>query len=83
MIIMGKKKHTIVRSEEDISPLDRRIINVMCHKCPFYAENQEYWEKEYECAAYKLARQMIIEDAFSLDQIGDILINEMKKQDKV
>ena len=77
------KKHTIVRSEEDISPLDRKIIDKMCHKCPFYAENQEYWEREYECGAYKLVRELLIEDVMDLDQIGNVLVNEMKKEDRV
>jgi hypothetical protein len=80
---MTNKKHTIVRKEEDISPLDRQIINIMCHKCPFYAKDQEYWEREYECGAYKLVRQMIIEKLFSTIQIEDILINKMNKVDKV
>ncbi|MBN1802668.1 MAG: hypothetical protein JW891_14245 [Candidatus Lokiarchaeota archaeon] len=65
------KKHEIIRTEEDISPLNRQIINSVCHKCNFYAENQEYWEKEYECGAYKLIRQLILEKKLSIDDIED------------
>ena len=66
------KKHEILRTEEDISPLNRQIINAVCHKCNFYAEGQEYWEKEYECAAYKFIRQMVIDKKITIDQIEDI-----------
>ncbi len=65
-------KHEIIRSEEDISPLNRQIINAVCHKCNFYAENQEYWEKEYECGAYKLVRQLIMDKKISIDEIEEI-----------
>ena len=68
---MGKK-HEILRTEEDISPLNRQIINAVCHKCNFYAEDQEYWEKEYECAAYKFIRQMVKENKITIDQIEDL-----------
>ncbi|TXT66473.1 MAG: hypothetical protein BAJALOKI3v1_30132 [Promethearchaeota archaeon] len=68
---MGKK-HKILRTEEDISPLNRELINTVCHKCNFYAEDQEYWEKEYECGAYKLVRQMVEEDLITIEQIEDI-----------
>jgi len=80
---MARKKHTIIRSEEDISHLDRQVINIVCQKCPFYVQGQEFWEKEYECGAYKLVRQMIFENVISLDEINDILINKMKKVDRV
>ena len=66
------KKHEILRTEEDISPLNRQIINAVCHKCNFYGEDQEYWEKEYECAAYKFIRQMVKEKKINIDQIEDI-----------
>lgn len=79
---MTKKKHELVRSEGDISPLDRSIIEVMCHKCPFYAENQEYWEKEYECGAYKLVRQMVHEQYVDMAGLNDILVNQLHKVDK-
>ena len=68
---MGKK-HEILRTEEDISPLNRQIINAVCHKCNFYAEDQEYWEKEYECAAYKFIRQLVKENKITIDQIEDL-----------
>ncbi|MBD3212597.1 MAG: hypothetical protein GF311_08310 [Candidatus Lokiarchaeota archaeon] len=68
---MGKK-HKILRTEEDISPLNRELINAVCHKCNFYAEDQEYWEKEYECGAYKLVRQMVEENLIKIEQIEDI-----------
>ena len=66
------KKHEILRTEEDISPLNRKLINAVCHKCNFYAEDQEYWEKEYECGAYKFIRQMIEENRITFEQIEDI-----------
>ena len=53
----GPKEHTILRTEEDISPMNRKLIDHVCHKCNFYGENQEYWESEYECAAYKFIRK--------------------------
>lgn len=68
---MGKE-HEIIRTEEDISTLDRKIINAVCHNCNFYAEDQEYWEKEYECGAYKLVRQMIKDDIINLEEIEDL-----------
>ena len=55
----GPKKHTILRTEEDISPMNRQLINHVCHKCNFYGEEQEYWESEYECAAYKFIRKLV------------------------
>ena len=67
-----EKKHEILRTEDDISPLNRQIINAVCHNCNFYAEGQEYWEKEYECAAYKFIRQLIEENRITFDQIKDI-----------
>lgn len=66
------KKHTILRSEEDISPLNRKLINAVCHKCNFYAEEQEYWEKEYECGAYKLVRRMVEDGILTFDQIEEL-----------
>ncbi len=63
------KKHKILRTEKDITPLNRKIINAVCHKCNFYAEDQEYWESEYECGAYKLIRQMIKDGVTSIDKI--------------
>ncbi|MFX1239030.1 MAG: hypothetical protein ACFFAS_09375 [Promethearchaeota archaeon] len=65
-------KHEIIRTEEDISPLNRQIINAVCHKCNFYAENQEYWEKEYECGAYKLVRQLIVDKIIDIDKIEEV-----------
>ncbi|MBD3255020.1 MAG: hypothetical protein GF383_07995 [Candidatus Lokiarchaeota archaeon] len=66
------KNHEILRTEEDISPLNRKLINAVCHKCNFYAEDQEYWEREYECAAYKFVRQLIEENKISFEEIEDI-----------
>ena len=66
------KKHEIIRSEEDISPLNRQLINVVCHKCNFYAEDQEYWEKEYECGAYKFIRQLVEDKIITIDRIEEI-----------
>lgn len=66
------KKHEILRSEEDISPLNRELINRVCHKCNFYAEDQEYWEREYECGAYKFIRQLVENKAITLDEIEEI-----------
>ncbi|TFG07096.1 MAG: hypothetical protein EU539_05925 [Promethearchaeota archaeon] len=65
------KKHEILRTEDDISPLNRKLINAVCHKCNFYAKDQEYWEREYECGAYKLIRQMVEEKKLTFDQIED------------
>jgi len=66
------KKHKILRTEEDITPLNRQMINVVCHKCNFYAEEQEYWEREYECGAYKLVRKMIEEKLITFEQIEEL-----------
>jgi len=66
------KKHKILRTEDDISPLDRQIINVVCQKCNFYAEDQEYWEKEYECGAYKFIRQLLEDKAITIEEIEDL-----------
>lgn len=66
------KKHKILRTEADISPLNRKIINAVCHKCNFYAEEQEYWEREYECGAYKLVRQMIEDNLITFEQIEEL-----------
>ena len=64
-----EKKHTIIRSEKDISPLNRELINRVCHKCNFYAKDQEYWEKEYECGAYKFIRKLVEDGTITLDEI--------------
>jgi len=66
------KKHQILRTEADISPLNRELINRVCHKCNFYAEDQEYWEREYECGAYKFVRQLVEDKIISLDEIDEI-----------
>ena len=69
---MAKKQHEILRTEEDITPLNRELINRVCHKCNFYHEDQEYWEREYECSAYKFIRQLVEDKIISLDQIVEI-----------
>ena len=69
------KKHEILRSEEDISSLNRELINRVCHKCNFYAEDQEYWEREYECGAYKFIRKLVEDKTITLDEIEDIFKN--------
>ena len=69
------KKHEILRSEEEISALNRELINRVCHKCNFYAEDQEYWEREYECGAYKFIRQLVENKTITLDEIEDIFKN--------
>ena len=66
------KNHEIIRTEADISPLNRELINRVCKKCNFYAENQEYWEKEYECGAYKFIRQLVEDGAINLDEIENL-----------
>ncbi len=66
------KKHEIIRTEDDISQLDRQIINAVCQKCNFYAEDQEYWEKEYECGAYKFIRQLLEDKVIIIDEIEDV-----------
>jgi len=66
------KEHEILRTEADISPLNRQLINSVCHKCNFYHEDQEYWEREYECAAYKFIRQLVEENKLTIDQIEDL-----------
>ncbi len=72
MCIKMGKKHEIIRTEKAITPLDREIINAVCHKCNFYAKDQEYWEKEYECGAYKLIRQMLENKQITVDEIEKI-----------
>ena len=69
------KKHEILRSEEEISALNRELINRVCHKCNFYVEDQEYWEREYECGAYKFIRQLVENKTITLDEIEDIFKN--------
>ncbi len=69
---MAKKEHVLLRTEADITPLNRELINRVCHKCNFYHEDQEYWETEYECSAYKFIRQLIEEKTITLDQIDEI-----------
>ncbi|MBY9007809.1 MAG: hypothetical protein KGD63_13790 [Candidatus Lokiarchaeota archaeon] len=69
------KEHEIIRTEDDISPLNRQLIDVVCHKCNFYHEDQEYWEKEYECAAYKFIRELYQTKQITLDKIEEILNN--------
>ncbi len=71
---MVEKKHVYLRTENDISPLNKQLINRVCHKCNFYKEDQEYWEKEYECAAYKFIRQLVEEKLITLDQIEEIFM---------
>lgn len=66
------KKHKAIRTEDDISPLNRQLIDALCHKCNFYAEGQEYWEKEYECGAYKFIRQLLQDKKITIDEIEDL-----------
>jgi len=69
---MAKKKHVIIRTEDDITALNRELINRVCKKCNFYADEQEYWEKEYECGAYKFIRKLVEDKAITLDEIETI-----------
>jgi hypothetical protein len=72
---MTNKKHKIIRSEEDISSLNRELIDRVCKNCNFYADDQEYWEKEYECGAYKFIRQLVEEKKITLDEIPELFKN--------
>ena len=69
---MNEKKHEIIRTEDDITPINRELINRVCHKCNFYAVEQEYWEREYECGAYKFVRQLLEDKVITLDEIEEI-----------
>jgi len=66
------KKHVIIRKEEDITPLNRELIERVCKKCNFYADEQEYWEKEYECGAYKFIRKLVTDGTIEMDEIDSI-----------
>jgi len=66
------KKKKIIRTEKEITPLDRQIINNVCHKCNFYHEEQEYYEEEYECIAYELIRYILKEKMVTQDKINDL-----------
>jgi len=69
----GPKNHIILRTEDDISPMNRKLIDHVCHNCNFYAEDQEYWEREYECAAYKFIRKLVEDKIItSYEQIDEL-----------
>ena len=46
-------------------------IGYVCSKCNFYAEGQEYWEKEYECGAYKFIKQLLIDKIITVEEIEE------------
>jgi hypothetical protein len=71
-MVKKKVERKIIRTEDDITPLDRQIINIVCYKCNFYHEEQEYYEEEYECVAYELIRQMLKDKTIILEKIEDL-----------
>jgi len=72
---VSKKKEILkekIRSEEELTPIDRKVIDHVCHKCNFYHEDQEYYEEEYECVAYELIRYMLRNKLISTEKIDDL-----------
>lgn len=40
--------------------IDQSLVETICRPlCEFYAEDQEHWEKDYQCGAYKLIKTLI------------------------
>ena len=53
------------------SSVDQSIVETICRPiCEFYAEDQEYWEKDYQCGAYKLIKTLLTSERL---QIGDLI----------
>lgn len=67
----GQKKEQI-RTEEELSAVDRQVIDTVCKNCNFYHEGQEYYEEEYECIAYELVRHMLKDKKIAVNQIEDL-----------
>lgn len=40
--------------------IDQSLVDKICKQlCEFYAEDQEHWEKDYQCGAYKLLKTLL------------------------
>jgi hypothetical protein len=50
--------------------LDQSLVDKVCKPlCEFYAEGQEYWEKDYQCGAYKLIKALITSEKLILEDL--------------
>jgi hypothetical protein len=48
--------------------IDQSLVNKICKPlCEFYAEDQESWEKDYQCGAYKLIKTLIESEKLKLE----------------
>ncbi len=53
------------------SAVDQSLVETICRPiCKFYADDQEYWEKDYQCGAYKLIKTLLTSERL---QIGDVI----------
>ena len=50
--------------------LDQSLIDKICKpQCEFYAEDQENWEKDYQCGAYKLIKTIMASEKLRLEDL--------------
>jgi len=50
--------------------IDQSLVGKICKPlCEFYAEDQEHWEKDYQCGAYKLIKTLITSEKLRLEDL--------------
>jgi hypothetical protein len=50
--------------------IDQSLVDKICKPlCEFYAEDQEHWEKDYQCGAYKLVKTLIKSEKLRLEDL--------------
>jgi hypothetical protein len=52
------------------TPIDQPLVDKICKPiCEFYADDQEHWEKDYQCGAYKLLKTLITSETLRLEDL--------------
>ena len=50
--------------------IDQSLVDKICKPlCEFYADDQEHWEKDYQCGAYKLLKALITSEKLRLEDL--------------
>ncbi|MFX1465629.1 MAG: hypothetical protein ACFFA5_04070 [Promethearchaeota archaeon] len=50
--------------------IDQSLVDKICKPlCEFYADDQEHWEKDYQCGAYKLLKTLISSEKFRVEDL--------------
>ena len=53
-----------------LTSLDQSLVEKICRPlCEFYAKEQEHWEKDYQCGAYKLIKILVKSEKLRLKDL--------------